>query len=198
VATLALTRQIGNIAVAKQFAPLSETHQNFIARQHIFFVASTAANTHVNVSPRPTTEFRVINPTTVAYLDKTGSGNETAAHIRAGGKLTVMFCAFEGPPLILRLYGTGLSHRLHSTAYTQMLEHHFNNTAPPGARQIVQINITLVQSSCGYGVPRFTYDGERDGLDRWAEAKGPDGVEAYRREKNSLSLDGLPTGAFED
>jgi hypothetical protein len=180
--------------MAKQFPGLEADHQEFIARQKIFFVASATAGSHVNLSPRGADLFRVVGANSVVYLDKTGSGNETAAHIRAGGRMTIMFCAFEGPPQILRLYGSGVVHPRRSNAFAVLLKHRFGNVAPPGARQIVELRVELVQTSCGYGVPRFTYRGERDGLDRWAEQKGQSGLEAYWLEKNSRSLDLLPTG----
>ena len=180
--------------MAKQFPGLGADHQEFIARQKIFFVASASASSHVNLSPRGSDLFRVTGTNSVAYLDKTGSGNETAAHIRAGGRVTIMFCAFEGPPQILRLYGSGVVHARRSHRFAALLKDRFSNVTPPGTRHIVELCVELVQTSCGYGVPRFTYRGERNGLDRWAEQKGPSGLQAYWQEKNSGSLDLLPTG----
>jgi Pyridoxamine 5'-phosphate oxidase len=180
--------------MAKQFTGLEAAHQEFIARQKIFFVASATASSHVNLSPRGTDLFRIIDANSVLYLDKTGSGNETAAHIRAGGRMTIMFCAFEGPPQILRLYGSGVVHSRRSYDFAVFLRDRFDSVAPPGARQIVELSVELVQTSCGYGVPRFIYRGERDGLDRWAEQKSDADLEAYWREKNIRSLDVLPTG----
>jgi hypothetical protein len=184
--------------VAKQFPRIEPTHRDFILRQRIFFTASAAAGARVNVSPRSTDALRVLGTNGAAYLDLTGSGNETSAHLRADGRLTFMFCAFEGPPLILRLYGRGRILRRGSPEYAQLLAAEFGNTEPLGARQIVTLDIDLVQTSCGYGVPLFDSRGERDTLARWAEAKGEAGVEAYRREKNARSIDGLPTGLFND
>jgi hypothetical protein len=134
----------------------------------------------------------------VLYLDRTGSGNETAAHLRATGRLTIMFCAVDGPPLIMRLYGQGRVIKRGSDEYAALLAEKFDDTEPLGARQMVRLDIDLVQTSCGYGVPLFDYTGERDQMDRWAEAKGPDGIEAYWQEKNQISLDGLPTGLLEN
>jgi hypothetical protein len=133
----------------------------------------------------------------VVYLDRTGSGNETAAHLRADGRLTIMFCAFEGAPLILRLYGRGRVLRRGRSEYQSLLTEAFAGAEPLGARQMVQLEIDLVQTSCGFGVPLFDYQAERPTLDRWTEAKG-DGIDAYRREKNRFSIDGLPTGLFDD
>lgn len=134
----------------------------------------------------------------VVYLDRTGSGNETAAHVRADGRLTMMFCALEGPPLILRLYGKGRAIRRGSEEYAALLAAHYAGTEPLGARQMMQLDFDLVKTSCGYGVPLFDYHGERDTMDRWASAKGDDGLDGYRREKNAVSMDGLPTGLFGD
>jgi hypothetical protein len=184
--------------MAKQFPHLDASHREFIARQRIFFAASAAPNARVNVSPRGTDAFAVIDERTVAYLDRTGSGAETAAHLKADGRLTIMFCAFDGPPNILRLYGRGESLRRGSPAYSELLQSLFGGAEPLGARQIVRLHVDRVQTSCGYGVPLFEYRGERPSLDNWARSRGEDGLEAYRREKNSFSIDGLPTGLFEE
>jgi hypothetical protein len=180
--------------MGKQFERIEPFHRQFIERQRIFFNASAAAEGRVNVSPRDGAALRVLDANTVVYLDRTGSGNETAAHMLADGRLTLMFCAFEGPPLVLRLYGWGRILPRQSAAYADLLASHFDNTEPPGARQMVRLEIDLVQTSCGYGVPLFEYAGERDQLTRWAEAKGEDGLEDYWRKKNLRSIDGLPTG----
>lgn len=184
--------------MAKQFAGITEAHRAFIERQRVFFVASAAAGTRVNLSPRGTDRFRVLGPNAVAYLDRTGSGNETAAHIRAGGRVTAMFCAFEGPPSILRLYGAGRVLHRRSPAFRAMLDERFGGEAPLGTRQIVALDVDLVQTSCGFGVPLFGYAGERAAMDKWAAAQGEAGIESYWREKNRFSMDGLPTGLFED
>lgn len=184
--------------MATQFPTLTEAHVAFIRRQRIFFVASAAGRSRVNCSPRGTDCFRCLDGNRVAYLDKTGSGNETSAHLRAGGNMTIMFCAVEGPPLILRLYGIGTVHRRTTVSFADLLTEHFDGLAPPGTRQIITLDVNLVQSSCGYGVPSFDYVGERDTLDRWAAQKGEEGVERYRREKNVTSLDGLPTGLLDE
>jgi hypothetical protein len=184
--------------MAKQFPALHATHREFIGRQRIFFAASAAPNTRVNISPRGTDAFAVIDERTIAYLDRTGSGNETAAHLKADGRLTIMFCAFDGPPNILRLYGRGEVFRRGSPGYAALLESAFGGAEPIGARQIVRLDIDLVQTSCGYGAPLFAYCGERPSLDNWAQSKGEDGLEAYRREKNMVSIDGLPTGWLDE
>jgi hypothetical protein len=180
--------------MATKFASLDNKHRDFIARQHIFFTASAAAGSRVNVSPRPTDAFRVLGDNTVAYLDRTGSGNETSAHITAGGRMTIMFCAFDGPPMILRLYGKGRILPRGTPDYASLLAAEYGGHEPPGARQIVMLDVEMVQTSCGYGVPTFDYRGERPSLDNWAKAKGEAGLVAYRRQRNRVSIDGLPTG----
>jgi hypothetical protein len=184
--------------MAKQFTRIEDAHRAFIARQHVFFIASAAAGARVNLSPKGTDAFRTLDEHNVAYLDRTGSGNETAAHLRADGRLTLMFCAFEGPPSILRLYGRGRVLLRGGPGYGRVLSEAFGGEEPLGARQIVLLAVDLVQTSCGYGVPTFSYTGERASLANWEEAKGEAGLEAYRREKNARSLDGLPTGMFAD
>lgn len=180
--------------MAKQFAQIEPAHTAFISAQKIFFTASAAATGRVNVSPRGADAFRVLDPTTVAYLDQTGSGNETAAHLRASGRLTIMFCGFENVPMILRLYGQGRTLLRGTPAYEALLATAYDNQEPPGARQIICLDIDLVQTSCGYGVPLFDYKEDRPTLRRWAETKGEDGVAAYRLEKNVYSIDGFDTG----
>jgi hypothetical protein len=184
--------------MAKQFASMTPAHREFIARQRIFFTASATSTSRVNVSPRPTDALRVLDERTVAYLDLTGSGSETAAHLRVDGRITLMFCALDEPPSILRLYGRGTSLARNTSDYAVLLASVFDNQEPLGARQIVRIDIDLVQTSCGYGVPLFEYIGERSTLQRWAQQKGDAGLEEYRRQKNARSLDGLPTGLAEE
>jgi hypothetical protein len=184
--------------MAKQFSKLENHHADFIRRQNIFFTASAADTGRVNVSPRSTDALKILSDNAVFYLDRTGSGNETAAHLRANGRMTIMFCAVEGSPLIMRLYGLGSVIRRDSPEYTALLASHFENKEPLGARQMVRLDFDLVQTSCGYGVPLFRHEGERDTMDRWAEAKGVDGIKAYWREKNIKSIDGFHTGMFDD
>jgi hypothetical protein len=164
----------------------------FIEAQHVFFVATAPLERegHVNLSPKGMDTFRVLAPDRVAYLDLTGSGNETAAHLRQNGRITFMFCAFDGKPQILRLYGGGRVVKPDDAPWAEL--------APlfpelPGARQIVVADVTRVQTSCGFGAPLMNFEGERDALVRWAEAKGEGALRAYREQKNRLSIDGLPT-----
>ena len=184
--------------MGKQFSSIEPAHREFIERQHIFFNASACAEGRVNLSPRDVAALRILAPHSVVYLDRTGSGNETAAHLLADGRLTLMFCAFEGSPMILRLYGRGRIIRRRSPEYTTLLASHYENTEPPGARQMVHLSVELVQTSCGMSVPFYDYAGERDQLTRWAEVKGEAALEEYRLQKNSRSIDGFPTGLFEE
>jgi hypothetical protein len=165
--------------------------------QHLFFTASATPSGHINMSPRSTDMFRVLGDNAVMYLDRTGSGNETAAHLKADGRLTIMFCAFAGPPLIMRLYGRGRVIHRASDAFSDLLRDHFDNKAPLGARQMIHLDFDLVQTSCGYGVPLFEYQEDRPQMDAWATTKGVEGIEDYWRDKNQTSLDGLPTGLFD-
>jgi hypothetical protein len=183
--------------MAKDYPALTAHHRDFIARQHMFFTATTAADAHINISPRSTDMFRVIGDNAVVYLDRTGSGNETAAHVKADGRMTIMMCATDGPPLILRLYGRGRAIARGSEEYAGLLGAYFDETEPLGARQMIRLDIELVKTSCGYGVPLHDYVGERETMDKWALSKGEEGLEAYRREKNVVSMDGLPTGMFD-
>jgi len=165
--------------------------QAFIEAQPLFFVATAPLSPagHVNLSPKGLDCFRVLSRSRVAYLDLTGSGNETAAHLCENARITFMFCAFGGSPRILRLYGTG---RLVLPGEAQWAELAALFTEYPGVRQIVVADVERVQTSCGFAVPLMEYVGQRDTLLRWAEAKGDD-LRRYRREKNSQSIDGLPT-----
>lgn len=178
--------------MADFFETISPDHARFIDEQPLFFVATAplAAGGHVNLSPKGLDTFRVLAPDRVAYLDLTGSGNETAAHLQENGRITFMFCSFGRRPLILRLYGTGRAVAPDDPAWDELIDR-FPDV--PGARQLIVADIGLVQTSCGYAVPRMTLDGQRDTLVRWAEAKGDAGLAAYRAEKNARSLDGLPT-----
>lgn len=179
--------------MAKQFAAIEDAHRDFIERQKIFFTGSAAPTGRVNVSPKGMDCLRVLGSNRVAYLDLTGSGTETSAHIAAceDGRLTLMFCAFDGAPLILRLYGRATIHRIGSAEFEMLLP---NFIELPGARQIVTLDIDLVQSSCGYGVPFFDYSEDRPNLVRWAEHQDAESLAAYRRENNAASIDGFPAG----
>jgi hypothetical protein len=162
----------------------------WISAQHVFFVASAPSEGgHVNLSPKGHDTLRVLDPSTIAYLDLTGSGAETIAHTRDNGRLTIMLCAFEGPPRILRLFGTGRAHSDGSERFSE-LEDHFPTL--PGRRSIVVLDIERIQTSCGYSVPLMDYREERPTLQQWAARKDQDELAAYWAEKNARSIDGLP------
>jgi hypothetical protein len=171
---------------------IKASHQTFIKKQKMFFVATAplSGTGHINLSPKGLDCFRVLSPARVAYLDVTGSGNETSAHILENGRITFMFCAFDGPPNILRLYGKGYTVLPNTPEWTELASHF---TILPATRQIIVADIDLVQTSCGYSVPLYEYTGERDHAIKWAEKKGVEGIEKYKQEKNTQSLDGLPT-----
>jgi hypothetical protein len=178
--------------MAQTHASITDDLRAFIERQHAFFVASTplAGEGHVNVSPKGLDCLRVLSPMRVAYVDLTGSGNETSAHLAENGRLTIMFCAFEGKPLILRLYGRGrvvLPGAAEWAALVSLFPPY------PGIRQIVVSDVTRVQTSCGFAVPLMSFEGDRDLLTKWAAAKGDDKLVDYRRAKNVRSIDNLPT-----
>lgn len=175
---------------------ISTAHQSFIEAQKMFFVSTSplSEDGHINLSPKGLDSFRVISPSRVAYMDIVGSGNETSAHLLENGRITFMFCAFEGAPNILRLYGKGRT-VLPGDAEWQELSSQF--TLLPFTRQIIVADITKVQTSCGFGVPLYEYKGERDHAHKWAEKKGAQGLEDYKKEKNLVSMDGLPTALGE-
>jgi len=183
--------------MAQMFKTIAPTIQTFIERQHIFFTATAAEATRINLSPKGADSFRVLDPNQVAYLDQTGSGNEAAAHLRADGRMTIMFCSFEGAPMILRLYGRGRTVPRESEEYAALLTSAFDGREPPGARQIVVLAVDSVQTSCGYAVPTFEFVADRPVLENWASRKGEDGIREYWAEKNVESIDGLPTGMRE-
>jgi Pyridoxamine 5'-phosphate oxidase len=169
--------------------------REFIVGQPMFFVATapTGADGHVNVSPKGMTgTFAVIGEHRVAYLDFHGSGAETIAHLRENGRITLMFCAFQGPPNIVRLHGTGRAVPVTDPEYPGLLALF---AAPPdthGARSIIDVDVHRVSDSCGYSVPLMTYDGDRDLLVRAHERRSDDDLAEYRRVKNGASIDGLP------
>ncbi|MCK5747935.1 MAG: pyridoxamine 5'-phosphate oxidase family protein [Oricola sp.] len=176
--------------MAAFFEELAEDHVAFIERQPIFFVATAASDGRINLSPKGQDSFRVLSPKRCAFLNLTGSGNETDAHLKRDGRITVMFNSFDKKPLILRLYGHGRSAPFGSPD--------FEETKPlfpdiPGARQIVFIDIESVQTSCGYAVPEMDLVRQRPVLNQWAQAAGPEKVAAYWREKNTKSIDGFDT-----
>jgi hypothetical protein len=176
----------------KIHAEITPEISEFISRQHLFFVASSPLTQegHVNLSPKGLNGFCILSNQQVAYLDWVGSGNETSAHLRENGRITFMFCAFDGPPNILRLFGKG-STILPGHPQWEELSQKFSLPDFTGVRQIIVADITRVQTSCGFGVPLYEYQGERDQLPKWVAKKGRAGLQAYCQENNRTSMDDL-------
>lgn len=175
----------------KTYEQLDERLREFIARQHVFFVATAplAPDGHVNVSPKGLDSFRVLSPQSLAYLDLTGSGVETIAHLRENGRITLMFCAFEGPPKILRLHGRG---RVVLPGEPEFLLRRPLFPSYPGVRAIIVVELERISDSCGYGVPLCDYRGERRQWSDWSARKGEEGLQLYQAQNNQKSIDGLP------
>lgn len=177
--------------MGKQYDQISGVHLTFIEAQNLFFVGTAGCDGRVNLSPKGMDSLRVLDSNRVVWLNVTGSGNESAAHAR----MTLMFCAFEGRPMILRLYGKAEVVHPRNSVWSDLV-----NLFPdlPGTRQIFDLSVDLVQTSCGMSVPFFNYAGQRDDLIQWAERKGEERLVEYWHEKNEVSLDGKPTYLFED
>ncbi len=177
--------------MAKVHDQLDQTLTDWIGAQPVFFVASApdGPGGHVNLSPKGYDSFRVLGPRRVAYLDLTGSGAETIAHLRQNGRLTVMFCAFSGPPRILRLFGTGRAVFPTDADWTDLAA---DFEELPGTRAVIVLEIERIQTSCGYAVPLMEVVGERPTLEQWAARKEPGELDEYRMLKNTESIDGLP------
>jgi hypothetical protein len=176
--------------MGRKFDALSEQHIRFIAEQKIFFVATATEDSRINLSPKGMDALRVVDARRVLWLNLTGSGNETSAHVQRDPRMTLMFCAFEDPPMILRVYGAARVVHPGDSDWADLL----SLFKPlPGARQIFDLAVDLVQTSCGMGVPYFTYSGDRDQLVDWAMNKGEEGVRDYWEQKSQVSIDGIPT-----
>ena len=179
--------------MAKTYDAIDGKLRAFIEQQKMFFVATAplTPDGHVNLSPKGLAgTFAILDEQTIAYLDLTGSGVETIAHLRENGRVCAMFCAFEGPPRIVRVHGTGDVVEPHDQEF-ESLNAHFDDY--PGVRSIIRIRASRISDSCGYGVPLYDHKGERDQLQRWADRKGEDGIARYQRDNNTESLDGLPS-----
>lgn len=170
---------------------IDEHIQEMIEEQRVFFVATAPLDSggNINLSPKGLDTFRILGPRAVAYLDVVGSGVETIAHLKENGRIVLMFCNFEGPPSIVRLHGRGRVIEAPASEFPELASHfpHYETT-----RAIIAVDVTRVSSSCGFGVPLLKYEGDRDQHFRWAQKKGPEGLQAYKQEKNRRSIDGLP------
>lgn len=177
--------------MAKMYETLTPELMAFIRKQKMFFVATTAPDARINLSPKGLDSLRVLDERTLAYLDLTGSSAETAAHLRVDPRMTMMFCSFSVEALLLRVYGQGVGVLPQDARWGELA-----GLFPeyPGARQIVVLTVASVQTSCGAGVPMMGYAGERGTLSEWARKKGAAGIAEYRQQKNAVSIDGLPTG----
>lgn len=177
--------------MGKTFDAIDDALAAWLAAQRLFFVATAplAADAHVNVSPKGLDSFALLGPREVAYLDLTGSGAETIAHLRENGRVTLMFCAFQGPPRIVRLYGRGVA-VLPGDDDFEALVRRF--PAQPGVRSVIRIALRRIADSCGYAVPIYRFERDREQLAAWCERKGEDGLRDYRAKKNAVSIDGLP------
>jgi hypothetical protein len=181
----------GGAAVGKVFDGIDATLAAWIAKQPMFFVATAplAADGHVNVSPRGHDSFSVLDPHRVGWVDYTGSGIETIAHLRENGRICVMFCSFDARPRIVRLHGHGTAARPGEPAYDDLVARHPEH---PSTRAVIVVDVDRVSDSCGYGVPVMEMVGERDLLRLGAQRRGPDGLADYRAKHNAVSIDGLP------
>jgi hypothetical protein len=177
--------------MGKQYDHIPERQQKFIKEQKLFFVATATTDSKINVSPKGMDSLRILDQKRIVWLNLTGSGNETAAHLLENNRMTILFCAFEGAPLILRVYGNAKTYHPRDTEF-QDLVGLFPKIA--GARQLIDIEVEMVQTSCGTAVPFYEFKGDRNQLKQWAEDKGEDGLETYWEERNTKSLDGNPTG----
>ncbi len=180
--------------MGKQLESISPVLNEFILRQHMFFVGTAASDGRVNISPKGMDSLRITNPNQVVWLNSTGSGNESAAHILENPRMTIMFCAFEGAPMILRLFGTARAIHPRDTEWDSLYGL-FNPL--PGARQVFVLEIDLVQTSCGMAVPFYEHAGTREDLNKYWAARTPEQIETYWHDKNTRSIDGKPTKIFD-
>lgn len=177
--------------MGKQLIEITDHLKDFIEDQHVFFVGTAAEKGRINISPKGMDSLRVLGPNKVTWLNLTGSGNETAAHLIKHDRMTIMFCAFEGKPMILRLYGHARAFHRGDNQYEKYIEMFDDHV---GSRQIIVMEVDLVQTSCGFGVPLMDYASDRTLLNDWASAKGVNKIKSYWAEKNVKSIDGFDTG----
>jgi hypothetical protein len=174
--------------VGKHFSTIDDSVRRFIEAQPVFFVGSAPldAGGHVNVSPKGLDTLRVLGPHTIAYLDLTGSGIETVSHLKENGRIVLMFCAFQGPPKIVRLHGWG---RVIEPGHAEFADLAARFPEHEGTRSIILVDVSRISDSCGYAVPLLQYQGERTQLPAWAHKLGPQGLKTYRQQKNQTSID---------
>ncbi len=177
--------------MGKNHQAIDDSIREFIEAQPVFFVATAPLDLagHLNISPKGLNTFRILGPTTVAYLDLTGSGVETVAHLKENGRITLMFCAFQGPPNVLRLYGRGTVIEPHEAGFASLLA---DFPVHEGPRSIIVVEVSRITDTCGFGVPLLRYEGERTQLSNWTRKLGTEGLSAYKEKKNRRSMDGLP------
>lgn len=176
--------------MGQQYSGISDKLKKFIEIQKIFFVGTATEGSRVNISPKGMDSLRVLNENRVIWLNVTGSGNETSAHVQENPRMTIMFSSFEGKPMILRLYGSAKAIHRYDPEWDEL---HALFDPVPGARQIFDLTVDMVQTSCGMGVPFFDHVAERDDLNKWAVRKGEQGIKEYWEMKNQVSIDGKPT-----
>ncbi|VAX29639.1 hypothetical protein MNBD_NITROSPIRAE01-858 [hydrothermal vent metagenome] len=180
--------------MGKHFKVIKDNLKHFIEAQPMFFVATAGATGRINLSPKGMDSFRILTEKRVVWLNLTGSGNETAAHLLENSRMTIMFCAFDEKPLILRLYGKAKVHHPRDRDWADLI-----SVFPkiPGTRQIIDMEIDSVGTSCGWAVPFMAFQEERSQLEEWAVKQGEAGVQQYWKDKNQLSIDHKPTGILE-
>jgi len=180
--------------LGQQYLEISDRNIQFISEQRMYFVGTATKDSRVNISPKGMDSFKVLGPNRVIWLNVTGSGNETSAHIQQDNRMTIMFLAFDGSPNILRLYGQAKVIHQNDETWSELASHF---TLLPGSRQIFDLSVDLVQNSCGKSVPLYSYDEDREQLKNWAIKQGDDGIKKYWQKKNQKSLDGLDTNIVE-
>ena len=180
--------------MAVKFDEINEAHKEFVERQKMFFIGSAGAEGFINVSPKGMDTLKIVDKNRVIWLNHTGSGNETSAHVQENGRMTIMWCSFEKKPLILKFYGTATVIHEQDERYKEMCEH-FDEFV--GTRQFFELTVDLVLTSCGFGVPRYKYLGERNALLKWATKVGREGMKKYWEEKNQITLNGKPTNIIQ-
>ena len=183
--------------MGKEYTEIGERLQKWIGRQHVFFVATAplSGDGLVNCSPKGLDSLRILDPNTLAYVDIGGSGIETVAHLKENGRIVIMMCAFNGPPKIFRFYGTGNVVEPHDARFGELLARF---PAQPSARNIIEVFVDRIIDSCGFGVPQYEFQKNRDSFDNYYGSQSDQEIAAFRQQRNVASLDGLPGLTFPD